>query len=168
MTFPGEDELDRAYQQIAAGQTAYGPDIHLPDPNTEAALLAEWTTEVAEPWWQAMRERAARENRELECYVGGDPMLSSMGIEFAFPAAREKPSFRRLVRAERSARSQAERGTADRTNSAAVTCENWTRSHLTRALLIASHLAGKRSALSPTVARPRVWVIGFTRAAHRL
>jgi hypothetical protein len=50
-------------------------------------VVAHWSANVAEPWWQAMRVRAARDGLRIDCFVGGDSTLASMGISRKIAAA---------------------------------------------------------------------------------
>jgi hypothetical protein len=52
------------------------------------AELARWQAEEAEPWWQAIRERADADGLRVECYVEQDGYLNSTGFETRIAFAR--------------------------------------------------------------------------------
>lgn len=47
-----------------------------------------WLREEAEPWWQAMRERAERDGVRIDCFQITDTLYEMVGIEPLVPAAR--------------------------------------------------------------------------------
>jgi hypothetical protein len=49
--------------------------------------VARWTSETAEPWWQAMRNRAMRDGLRIDCRVAGDGPLQHLGWETHIAAA---------------------------------------------------------------------------------
>jgi hypothetical protein len=88
-------EEEVSYEQMFDAD--YARLIHVGINNRDAVLqehgaiadgvVTRWASEVAEPWWQAMRERAARDGIPIKCFRGGDPHLLSHGIETHIAAA---------------------------------------------------------------------------------
>lgn len=50
-------------------------------------LLTSWRSEVAEPWWGAMRERAERDGLRIDCFVGSEGTIDAIPIDHHLAAA---------------------------------------------------------------------------------
>jgi hypothetical protein len=82
-----DTELDRDYARLVqlgvTNSSRVLEGVTFPDGEYE-----HWHREVAERWWRFMRREAERDGLKIDCFLGSDKMLVSVGVESCIAMAR--------------------------------------------------------------------------------